>query len=59
MWEQLNYVDCWAFRIVNKLSKRRKLIDIANEMEMRTSIQDPSQAQLDDDMTRNGFFVLQ
>ena len=35
MWEKINFGDKEAFRIVNQLSKRRKLIDIANDMEKR------------------------
>ena len=42
MWERINYADKEAFKIVNQLSKKRKLMDIANDMEKRQSLADPN-----------------
>ena len=33
MWQRMNFLDNEAFRISGGLNKRRKLIDIANDME--------------------------
>lgn len=35
MWEKMNFKDEEGFKIVKSLSKRRSLIDIANDMESR------------------------
>ena len=59
MWEKSQFADKEAFRIVNQLTKRRKLIDIANDMEKRQSISDPNQAQVDVDTALSSFTVLQ
>ena len=35
MWERMNFLDCEAFRISGSLNRRRKLLEIANDMEQR------------------------
>lgn len=36
MWERMNFKDEEGFKIVRSLSKRRSLIEIANDMERRS-----------------------
>jgi len=38
IWEKMKFVDNEAFQISHSLSKRNKLIDIANAMEQRLSM---------------------
>ena len=38
MWEKLNFIDNEGFNISGRLSKRRKLIDIANDMQKRRAL---------------------
>ena len=38
MWERMKFLDNEAFRISSSLNKRRKLLDIANDMEQRLSM---------------------
>ena len=38
VWERMNFIDNEAFRISGSLNKRRKLIDIANDMEHKLSM---------------------
>ena len=38
MWEKLNFIDNEGFNISGRLSKRRKLIDIANDMQKRSAL---------------------
>lgn len=61
MWERMNFLDREAFRIAASLNKRRKLMDIANDMERRLSIdaiKDDSQKQVGVDTTLYSFTVL-
>lgn len=39
IWEQMGFPDKKAFQIANQLSKKRQLIDIANEMESRRQME--------------------
>ena len=61
MWERMKFLDNEAFRISSSLNKRRKLLDIANDMEQRLSmsaIKDNSQKHVGVDTTLFSFTVL-
>ena len=38
MWERMNFLDREAFRIASCLNKRRKLLEIADDMDKRLQI---------------------